>query len=143
MGYTLWVKRLTQFFLSQCLQGLLINLDVYCTIIFTVPARIVDKPPSSVLIKRLNEVVRLTCTADGSPTPTIHWEKNGHQALHAKVKSLAGLGLVKSELILKYFTPNQSDVYSCVARNTPLRTVKTTTRVGMLTTEINTSWIGW
>lgn len=98
--------------------------------IFTVPVRMVGKPPSSIIIKRLNDVVRLNCTAIGAPIPTMYWEKNGHQVPLAEINSTTGLGLVKSEIILKQFVPNQLDVYSCVASNSPFSKTRLRTRVG-------------
>ena len=86
-------------------------------------------PPSLILVKSLQDTISLNCTAAGSPTPTMHWEKNGIYVPHSESK-IKGINLVKSELVLKHFAPSQSDVYTCVANNTLSRKIKTKTRVG-------------
>ena len=102
-----------------------------CQFFFTAPAMIVLKPPTFILIKELRQMVRLTCSATGSPIPTMHWEKNGQQLLSpTEIRITSKLGLVTSELTLKQFAPNRSDVYNCITRNTPFGKKNATTTVG-------------
>ena len=89
----------------------------------------VGKPPPLILVKSLQDTVSLNCTAAGSPSPTMHWEKNGINIPRSEVK-VKGINLVKSELVLKHFAPNQSDVYTCVAKNTLSRNINEKTKVG-------------
>ncbi|CAG2118770.1 unnamed protein product, partial [Medioppia subpectinata] len=66
----------------------------------------------------------LQCEAGGSPTPTIHWLKNGHKISQGEMSSLSdddiakgelSLSLTRSRLFLDCVHPKDAAVYTCVA----------------------------
>ncbi|KAH3791376.1 hypothetical protein DPMN_144860, partial [Dreissena polymorpha] len=76
----------------------------------------IQVPPSFIVVPRVQEVLldsrlELRCTADGIPTPTIHWKRD--DVLIPSQPSVNG----RSLLIVQNVRPEDGGVYTCVAQN--------------------------
>jgi len=83
-------------------------------------------PPSSVSVPSIREVLRVACSAKGSPLPTVTWQKND---VSVPVVNNITDDEFTSELVIGEFQPADQATYKCVARNVYNNTVETSTRI--------------
>ena len=81
-----------------------------------------------------------TCTAKGYPAPTITWYRGVMETDHMEltgaeepIMMMEGFIVVTSVLTISPVTRHDSDVYSCVATNSVLGSVRSDMRVFNLT----------
>ena len=74
------------------------------------PPDIHISPSSSLYVVKPGPDIRLYCSVDGNPTPSIQWYRNGIPQ-HKKI-----FGTVK-EIIIPRGSSNDSAMYECVAEN--------------------------
>ncbi|KAL4218919.1 Hemicentin-1 [Mactra antiquata] len=87
----------------------------------------IQVPPSFIVVPRITEVVlnsrlELQCTADGIPTPTIHWKRN--DVAIESPPSVNG----RSILIIRNVRAEDAGQYTCIAQN-PASSVSVNTMV--------------
>ena len=83
-------------------------------------------PSSSVSVPSIGESLRVSCSAKGSPLPTVTWYKND---VNVSVISNVIADEFTSELVIAEFQPADQATYKCVARNVYNDTVETSTRI--------------
>jgi len=83
-------------------------------------------PPSSVSVPSIREVLRVACSAKGSPLPTVTWQNND---VSVPVVNNITDDEFTSELVIGEFQPADQATYKCVARNVYNNTVETSTRI--------------
>ena len=83
-------------------------------------------PPSSVAVPSIREALRVSCSAKGSPLPTVTWYKND---VSVTVINKVTADEFTSELVIGEFQPADQATYKCVARNVYNNTVETSTRI--------------
>ena len=83
-------------------------------------------PSSSVLVPSIREPLRVSCSAKGSPLPTVTWYKND---VNLPVINKVTDNEFTSELVIGEFQPADQATYKCVARNVYNNTVETSTRI--------------
>ena len=85
-----------------------------------------SKPSSSVSVPSIRESLRVSCSAKGSPLPTVTWYKND---VNMSVINKVTADEFTSELVIGEFQPADQATYRCVARNVYNDTVETNTRI--------------
>ncbi|XP_078366166.1 uncharacterized protein LOC144650378 isoform X2 [Oculina patagonica] len=86
-----------------------------------------SSPPSKIQVKKVGDVVKVTCAAGGSPLPDVKWFKDGQRVLPAAVHR--GKDIIKSELIIYHFKPNDTGVYTCLFHNDKNGTAEASTNL--------------
>ena len=89
---------------------------------------IVSSPVSKIQVQRIGESVNLSCSAGGTPLPKIQWIKDGR-----RVKSTAehhSNGLIRSELVIHQFKPNDAGNFTCLSYNDKNATAEANTVLG-------------
>ena len=83
-------------------------------------------PSSSVSVPGIGESLRVSCSARGSPLPTVTWYKND-----VKVPVINNVtdDEFTSELLISEFQPADQATYKCAARNVYNDSVETSTRI--------------
>lgn len=79
-------------------------------------------------MQRIGESVNLSCSAGGTPLPKTQWIKDGR-----RVKSTAehhGNGLIRSELVIHQFKPNDAGNFTCLFYNDKNATAEASTVLG-------------
>ena len=100
------------------------EMDNYVT--FLVPPVFSSRPSSSVSVPSIRESLRVSCSARGSPLPTVTWYKND---IRVPVINNVTADEFTSELVIGEFLPADQDTYRCVASNVYNDTVETSTRI--------------
>ena len=85
-----------------------------------------SRPSPSVSVPSIRESLRVSCSAKGSPLPTVTWYKNG---VNVSVINKVTADEFTSELVIGEFLPADQATYRCVARNVYNDTVETSTRI--------------
>ena len=85
-----------------------------------------SKPSSSVSVPSIREALRVSCSAKGSPLPTVTWYKKD---VNVSVTNNVTADEFTSALVISEFMPADQATYKCVARNVYNDTVKTSTRI--------------
>ena len=83
-------------------------------------------PSSSVSVPSIRESLRVSCSARGSPLPTVTWYKND---VRVPVIDNVTDDEFTSELVIGQFQPADQATYKCVARNVYNDTVETSTKI--------------
>ena len=83
-------------------------------------------PSSSVSVPSIRESLRVSCSARGSPLPTVTWYKND---VRAPVRNNVTDDEFTSELVISEFQPADQATYKCVARNVYNNTVESSTKI--------------
>ena len=83
-------------------------------------------PSPSVPVPSIREALRVSCSAKGSPLPTVTWYKND---VSVTVINEVTDNEFTSELVIGEFMPADQATYKCVARNVYNNTVETSTRI--------------
>ena len=99
-------------------------MDNYVT--FLVLPVFSSTPSSSVSVPSIRESLRVSCSAKGSPLPTVTWYKND---VNVSVINKVTADEFTSELVIGEFLPADQATYRCVARNVYNDTVETSTRI--------------
>ncbi|KAL9980579.1 hypothetical protein ACROYT_G009185 [Oculina patagonica] len=86
-------------------------------------------PPSSINVSGIRESLRVSCSAKGSPLPTITWYKN-NVSMH--VINNVTEDEFTSELVIGEFQPADQATYRCVARNVYNDTVEASSRISLI-----------
>ena len=73
--------------------------------------------------------MRLNCSAGGTPLPKVTWFKDGRRVPSTAVHS--GNDLIKSELVVHRFNPNDTGVYTCLFYNEKDGREEANTSLGM------------
>ncbi|CAG0885183.1 unnamed protein product, partial [Cyprideis torosa] len=94
--------------------GIYINNSGYLKVV--VPPEILDSESSSDVIAREGRDVSLRCKAQGSPTPSVYWEREGGQKIFLE-KNRQVLRYDGEELTLLGVNRRDMGVYRCVASN--------------------------
>ncbi|EDO28796.1 predicted protein, partial [Nematostella vectensis] len=93
--------------------------SVFALIVLTVypvvPPTITKSPPPVVTVQRRGATLQLTCAAQGSPTPTIEWSKDGR--LISTNDSRSEANTREGSLVMPYFQPEDQGDYKCFFRN--------------------------
>ena len=92
-----------------------------------VPPEFSKTPSSSISAPGIRETLRISCSAKGSPLPTVTWYKNDFNVIN--VMNNVTKDEFTSELVINAFQPEDQGTYSCVARNVYNDTVNTNSRV--------------
>lgn len=92
-----------------------------------VPPEFSKTPSSSISAPGIRETLRISCSAKGSPLPTVTWYKNDFNVIN--VMNNVTNDEFTSELVINAFQPEDQGTYSCVARNVYNVTVNTNSRV--------------
>ena len=92
-----------------------------------VPPEFSKTPSSSISAPGIRETLRISCSAKGSPLPTVTWYKNNFNVIN--VMNNVTNDEFTSELVINAFQPEDQGTYSCVARNVYNDTVNTNSRV--------------
>ena len=100
------------------------EMDNYVT--FLVLPVFSSMPSSSVSVPSIREALRVSCSAKGSPLPTVTWYKN---EVNVFVINKVTADEFTSELVIGEFMPADQATYKCVARNIYNDTVETSTRI--------------
>ena len=100
------------------------KMDNYVT--FSVLPVFSSRPSSSVSVPSIRGSLRVSCSAKGSPLPTVTWYKND---VNVSVISKVTAVEFTSELVIGEFQPADQATYKCVARNVYNDTVETSTRI--------------
>ena len=100
------------------------EMDNYVT--FLVLPVFSSTPSSSVSVPSIREALRVSCSAKGSPLPTVTWYKN---EVNVSVINKVTADEFTSELVIGEFMPADQATYTCVARNFYNDTVETSTRI--------------
>ena len=100
------------------------KMDNYFT--FLVLPVFSSTPSSSVRVPSIREALRVSCSAKGSPLPTVTWYKN---EVNVFVINKVTADEFTSELVIGEFMPADQATYKCVARNIYNDTVETSTRI--------------
>ncbi|XP_028518321.1 uncharacterized protein LOC114576240 [Exaiptasia diaphana] len=106
--------------------------NVFSMVVLTVhpviaPA-IVKSSPKNVTVYKILSRIKLNCSANGSPLPTIEWSKDGrllsiNTTVHKTNKETIG------ELVIDPFMPEDQGQYKCFFRNYENGTAETTIQV--------------
>lgn len=91
---------------------------------------IVSSPVSKIQVQRIGESVNLSCSAGGTPLPKIQWIKDGR-----RVKSTAehhSNGLIRSELVIHQFKPNDAGNFTCLFYNDKNATAEANTVLDLI-----------
>lgn len=80
----------------------------FCITIRLVPPKIVFGPRSRTVDLSVQSQVTLSCKADGEPTPTISWKKEGNNTI---------LPSTDGKLIFTNLKPRDKGKYMCIAHN--------------------------
>ena len=72
---------------------------------------IVSSPPSEIQVPNVGDSINLNCSARGSPIPKVKWFKDGEYVISMAMPE--GKGLIKSELVIHHFKPNDAGIYMC------------------------------
>ena len=83
-------------------------------------------PSSSVPVPSIREALRVSCSAKGSPLPTVTWYKND---VNMPIINKVTHNEFTSELVIDEFQPADQATYKCVARNVYNDTVEKSTRI--------------
>ncbi|CAH3160376.1 unnamed protein product [Porites lobata] len=89
----------------------------------------VSKPPASFKVSSIGALIRVNCSATGSPLPKILWYKNN---VSLPVFNNVTTDEVTSELVIGQFKPSDQATYTCVARNMYNDEEKTTTNIALI-----------
>lgn len=92
-----------------------------------VPPEFSKTPSSSISAPGIRETLRISCSAKGSPLPTVTWYKNDFNVIN--VMNNVTNDEFTSELVINAFQPEDQGTYSCIARNVYNDTVNTNSRV--------------
>ena len=101
-----------------------IKMDHYVT--FSVLPIFSSTPSSSVSVPSTREELRVSCSAKGSPLPTVTWYRN--EVSVPVINNVTDYEFT-SELVIGKFQPADQATYKCVARNVYNDTVETSTRI--------------
>lgn len=83
---------------------------------FADPPVIAQSSPKKVTVQKVMSQVKLSCSASGSPLPSVEWSKDGNPlSVNTSVKQSDTE--TTGELVIEPFTPEHQGMYKCFFRN--------------------------
>lgn len=87
-----------------------------------------SSPPSEIQVRNVGDSVKLNCSARGSPLPSVKWFKDKNKIIPAATHDEKDL--IRSEILIPRFKPNDAGNYSCVFQNDKNGTATASTSLG-------------
>jgi len=75
----------------------------------------VSSPSNEIQVQKVDDTVKLNCSASGLPLPKVKWFKDGRRVI-SKAKH-DGTDVIKSEFVIHRFKPSDAGIYTCLFYN--------------------------
>ena len=93
---------------------------------------IVSSPVGGIQVQNVGDTVKVNCSARGLPLPKVKWFKDG--SIMSTVAHQED-DLIKSEVVIHRFKPNDTGIYTCLFENDKNGTAEANTTLSMSTVD--------
>ena len=88
-----------------------------------------SSPRNENQVQNVGDTVKLNCSAGGSLLPKVTWHKDGRRIITTSVSD--GSDLIKTELVIHSFRPNDTGIYTCLFHNDRYMAAEANTSLSM------------